>query len=173
VIRFYAWHIFGLTLGIVVLMAWHIFRIRRDGGIAVPPPAGRKSQERITRYQLVGREIAAMLFVGAALILLSAFWPAPIAPPITEAGTLSGDVRAPWFFLWVQQMLKWGDPFVWGVLVPVIVLAVLALIPYVLPAPLPTERGRWFPRSGRIAQIILAVIAAAVIVLTLLGSLPG
>src|SRR5512146_545051 len=69
-IRFYAWHIFGLTLGIVVLMAWHIFRIRRDGGIAVPPPAGRLSQARIPRYHLVGREIAAMLFPGAALVLL-------------------------------------------------------------------------------------------------------
>jgi quinol-cytochrome oxidoreductase complex cytochrome b subunit len=172
-IRFYAWHIFGLTLGVVILMAWHIFRIRRDGGIAVPPPAGRHTQARIARYQLVGREIAAMLFVAAALILLSLFQPAPIAAPITDAGSLSGDVRAPWFFLWVQQMLKWGDPFLWGVLVPLIVLALLALIPYLLPKPLPVERGRWFPRSGRTAQVVLAVVAIAVIVLTILGSLPG
>jgi len=172
-IRFYAWHIFGLTLGVVILIAWHIFRIRRDGGIAVPPPTERVSQVRITRYQLVGREIAAMLFGSAALILLSVFKPAPIAPPITDVGSISGGVRAPWFFLWVQQMLKWGDPFTWGVLVPLVVLAVLALIPYVLPKPLPNERGRWFPRSGRIAQIVLAGIALAIIVLTILGSLPG
>ncbi len=172
-IRFFAWHIFGLTLGIVILMAWHIFRIRRDGGIAVPPPAGRSSQARITRYQLVGREIAAMLFTGAALLLLAAFKPAPIAAPITDVGSILGDARAPWFFLWVQQMLKWGDPFTWGVLVPAIVLVVLALIPYVLPKPLPNERGRWFPRSGRLAQLVLAIVALAVIVLTIIGSLPG
>jgi quinol-cytochrome oxidoreductase complex cytochrome b subunit len=156
----------------VILLAWHIFRIRRDGGIAVPPPTARATQARITRYQLVGREIAAMLFTAAALVLLAAFKPAPIAPPITDMGSILGDARAPWFFLWVQQMLKWGDPFTWGVLVPLIVLAVLALIPYVLPKPMAAERGRWFPRSGRIAQIVVAVIALAVLVLTIVGSLP-
>ena len=172
-IRFYAWHIFGLTLGVVILLTWHIFRVRRDGGIAVPPPAGRASQARITRYELVGREIAAMLFSSAALVLLAASRPAPIAAPITDVASLTGDVRAPWFFLWVQQMLKWGDPFVWGVLAPLVVLAALALIPYALPKPVPAERGRWFPPSGRAAQVLLALIAAGLILLTIFGSLPA
>ena len=83
---------------------------------------------------------------------------------------ISGEVRAPWFFLWVQQMLKWGDPFVWRVLVPVIILAVLAAIPYALPRPAAGELGRWFPQSGRAAQIILTIIALVIIALTVLGS---
>ena len=172
-IRFYAWHIFGLTLAVVVFTAWHIFRIRRDGGIAVPPPAQRLSHARISRHELVRREVAAMLFTGAALLLLSALQPAPIAAPIADPGSLTGDVQAPWFFLWVQQMLKWGDPFAWGVLAPLVVLAVLAAIPYVLPKPAASELGRWFPRSNRLAQVIVIVIALAVIVLTFLGSWPG
>ena len=171
-IRFYAWHIFGLTLAAVVLTVWHIFRVRRDGGIAVPPRM-RTDLTRISRYELVRREVLAMLFVGAGLIVLSALQPAPIAPPITDIGAMSGEARAPWFFLWVQQMLKWGDPFLWGVLAPLVVLAVLAALPYVLPKPRPKELGRWFPRSGRAAQIIVAIIAVAIIVLTILGSLSG
>lgn len=172
-IRFYAWHVFGLSLGAIVLAAWHSFRVRRDGGIAVPPPALRSNQARISRGELVRREVLAMLFTGAALILLSALRPAPIAPPITDIGTVSGEVRAPWFFLWVQQMLKWGDPFLWGVLVPVLILAVLAVIPYVLPKPALAELGHWFPKSNRLAQIIMALVATAFLALTILGSLPS
>ena len=169
-IRFYAWHIFGLMLGAVVLVAWHIFRVRRDGGIAVPPVALRKTQARISRSVLARREIAAMLFAGAALVLLAAFKPAPIAQPITDVNSISGEVRAPWFFLWVQQMLKWGDPFLWGVLVPVVLLAIVTVIPYVLPKTKAAELGTWFPRSARIAQVVLGLIAAGILLLTVLGT---
>lgn len=168
-IRFYAWHIFGLALGAIVLLVWHVFRVRRDGGIAVPPASLRKDQARIARSELVRREVAAMLFVGAALVALSAIRPAPIAAPIVDVAAISGEVKAPWFFLWVQQLLKWGDPFVLGVLVPVALLVALAAVPYVLPSPAPAEQGRWFPKSARAAQIFLATVAVAVLVLTLLG----
>jgi len=172
-IRFYAWHIFGLTLGAVILMVWHAFRVRRDGGIAVPPPQLRLDKERINRNELIRREVLAMLLAGAALILLAAFVPAPIARPITDINVMSGDARAPWFFLWVQQMLKWGDPFIWGVLFPLVILAVIALIPYIFPRPADAELGKWFPPSNRLAQIVLALIALLVIVLTIFGSLPS
>ena len=168
-IRFYAWHIFGLVLLATVLMFWHAFRVRRDGGIAVPPPDLRTAPERISRFELVHREVTAMLFTGAALILVSVFFPAPITPAMTGITALSGDARAPWFFLWVQQMLEWGDPFLWGVLVPLMMLSILALIPYIFPGPAKNELGRWFLRSNRLAQAALAVIAFLVILLTLLA----
>ncbi len=177
-IRFYAWHILGLALIVVILMIWHAFRVRRDGGIAVPPPALRVDKERITRNELVRREVVAMLFAGAALVLLSAVIPAPIAAAIPTSVSIRESVtgsidKAPWFFLWVQQMLKWGDPFFWGVLVPLIVLTLLALIPYVFPKPADAELGRWFPRSNRLAQITVAIISLLVLLLTILGSLPA
>lgn len=168
-LRFYAWHIFGLTLLGAVVLFWHIFRVRRDGGIAVPPPALRTEPERISRFELVRREAAAMLFVGAALLLLSAFSSAPIAPAMIEITAPSSEAHAPWFFLWVQQMLKWGDPFLWGVLAPLAILLVLALIPYAFPKPVTNELGRWFPKSNRLAQVTLAVIACLVLLFTLLA----
>jgi quinol-cytochrome oxidoreductase complex cytochrome b subunit len=171
-IRFYAWHIFGLTLLVAFLTGWHAFRVRRDGGIALPPPSLRTDKVRITRFELVRRETAAMLLTTAALILLSVFFPAPIAPPITQITLLSLDSRAPWFFLWVQQMLKWGDPFLWGVLVPLIILLILVFVPYIFPKPHEGELGHWFPKSNRLAQITLAVIAMLIILLTIIASLP-
>ncbi len=179
-IRFYAWHIFGLMLPAAILVGWHAFRVRRDGGIAVPPlslrtdtdPAGERGAGRISRFELVRREVLAMIFTGSALILLSVFSPAPIAPPINEITAISGDASAPWFFLWVQQMLKWGDPFLWGVVVPFIILLVLAILPYVFQKPAESELGRWFPKSNRLAQFVLGVIALFIVALTLLALKP-
>jgi quinol-cytochrome oxidoreductase complex cytochrome b subunit len=173
-IRFYAWHLFGLTLPAIFLVGWHAFRVRRDGGIALPPPNLRTDNERITRFELVRREILTMISSGSALILLSVFLPAPIAAPISASfhESMTDSATAPWFFLWVQKMLEWGDPFLWGVLVPLLLLAFLALIPYLLPNPAPDELGRWFPRTNRLAQIVLALIGLLVIALTLLANVP-
>jgi len=172
-IRFYSWHVFGLMLLVAIVTVWHVFRVRRDGGVAVPPPSLRVDRERISRFELVRREVLATVFTGATLLLLSAFSPAPIAPAITDIRALSNEARAPWFFLWVQEMLKWGNPFLWGVLVPVLVLIVLATIPYVFPKPEPGELGRWFIKSNRLAQVVLAMIAFLVLLFTLLMLVPA
>jgi quinol-cytochrome oxidoreductase complex cytochrome b subunit len=169
-VRFYTWHIFGLSIVAVIMGVWHAFRVRRDGGIAVPPPDVRADHERISRNELVQREILAMFIAGIALILLSVIFPAPIAPAMTEVSALTGETRAPWFFLWVQQMLKWGDPFLFGVLIPLGVLALLALIPYAFPKPAKHEIGTWFPKSSRAAQVTVGLVSLAVIILTLLAN---
>lgn len=166
--RFYTWHIFGLTIPVVILVAWHAFRVRRDGGIALPPPQFRQGNERISRYELVRREVLMMFIMSILLILLSVFFPAPIAPAMVGKPVATGDARAPWFFLWIQQMLKWGDPFIFGVLVPFVLLALLALIPYISPQPADSDIGRWFPKSNWLAQVIVGLISLAILVLTLL-----
>jgi quinol-cytochrome oxidoreductase complex cytochrome b subunit len=171
-IRFYGWHIFGLTLLAGILAAWHAFRVRRDGGIAVPPPAQRADPTRITRFELVRREALAMLLAGASLVLLSVFVPAPLAAPITQSSALPEAARAPWFFLWVQEMLKFGNPFLWGVLVPVILLVLVSLFPYILPRARAAELGRWFPRGNRLAQVMILAIVALIVALSLLALLP-
>ena len=167
--RFYSWHVYGLALAAEILIVWHIFRVRRAGGIAVPPPKLRADTRRISRGELVHREVTAVILSAAALLLVSAVIPAPIAPAITKITAASSDASAPWFFLWIQEMLKWGSPFVWGVLAPLAVLAILALIPYVLPQPAPQDLGRWLPPSNRPAQLVLAAITLGILLLTLLG----
>lgn len=170
-IRFYTWHIFALASVAGFVLIWHLFRVRRDGGIAAPPPAQRESPQRITRVELVRREVLGMFVAGILLILLSNFMPAPLAAPIRGNPTLATDTRAPWFFLWVQQLLKLGDPFLLGVLVPLGAVILLALIPYILPGSAPHELGRWFPRSGRMAQILISLLTLLLLGLTLLALL--
>lgn len=167
-LRFYTWHIFGLTILAIILMVWHAFRVRRDGGIALPPPNLRTDNERISRNELVRREVLQILVASIVLILMASFLPAPIAPAMTGKPIALEEARAPWFFLWVQQMLKWGDPFIFGVLIPFGILVLLALIPYIFPKPTDGDIGRWFPKSNRLAQIVLSVLALIVIVFTIL-----
>jgi quinol-cytochrome oxidoreductase complex cytochrome b subunit len=167
-IRFYAWHIFGLMLVLIIVGVWHIFRVRRDGGIAVPPPELRTDLTRITRKELARREGLAMLWAALVLIILAILVPAPLAPGIQEGATPASESLAPWFFLWVQQLLRLGDPFIYGVLIPLGALLILALVPYITPHRLaPAELGRWFPRGGRNVQIIIASLTAAILLLTL------
>ena len=170
--RFYAWHIFGLTIGAAILVGWHAFRVRRDGGIAVPPPTERVDKSRITRFELLRREVLTMVIAGIILLLIAVFIPAPIDQPISSASVDTSDSRAPWFFLWVQQLLKYGDPFFWGVLVPLLIVLGLGLIPYVLPKAKAQELGRWFPRGNRIAQVLVVLVILSITVLTALANLP-
>ncbi len=167
-LRFYTWHIFGLSLVFIIILIWHIFRVRRDGGIAVAPPPYRRNTTRIDRSELLRREVLAMLIVGAFLILLASFFPAPIAPAITGKPDPAAETEAPWFFLWVQQMLKWGSPLLWGVGVPLLFLVLISGIPYFLPQTDPSELGRWFPKSNRAAQILLAAIGTLIVILSLI-----
>lgn len=167
--RFYTWHIFALIIPAAVLVVWHAFRVRRDGGIAVPPASLRNNNERISRFDLVNHEVTAMLLVGVLLILMASFLPAPIAPAMTDKPIFTEEAYAPWFFLWVQQLLKWGDPFVFGVLIPLAILALLAFIPFIFPKPAETDLGHWFPKSNRLAQGVFGLLAIGIIGLSLLA----
>lgn len=168
-IRFYSWHILVLSLAGGFVMVWHLFRVRRDGGISVPPASQREDTARISRYELLKRESIGM-FVGIiVLVMLSTLFPAPIAPPIRDNTILNAESSAPWFFLWVQQLLKLGDPFLLGVLLPLAILILIGAMPYLFPNIKQNELGRWFPRSGRVVQILFAILAIIIMTLTLLS----
>ena len=163
-VRLYGWHLFGLAIPAVILIVWHAFKVRRDGGISHQPRVGDHAS-RIDRGQLVKTETAAALIVLAALILISIAFPAPIGP-LADLPLPAAEVQAPWFFLWVQALLRSLPPIVAGIFIPIGLLALLLMLPYLI------DRNKagvasWFNRPGRLAQITAVVIIAGLIVLTL------
>jgi cytochrome b6 len=163
VVRFYTWHVFGLALLAAIMIGWHIFRVRRDGGISSAEP---RAPDRITRDDLVKREVVGMLVASAVLLLLALVAPPSIGPP-GDFSQLSGEATAPWFFLWTQQLLRWGEAFPMGVLIPIGMLIVLILIPYVIDRR-SAEAGRWFNREGRVAQWVVVGLLAVIVILSAL-----
>lgn len=169
--RFYAWHIFGLTIGAVILMIWHIFRVRRDGGVATAPSTIDKKQDRIKRSELLSREVLAAIISTIVLLLVALIVPAPIKGPITDLDSMPSDSKAPWFFLWIQYLLKFGDPFLFGILMPILVIVILGLMPYIMPNTATEDLGHWFPRGNRLTQVLTGVILFAILLLTILGAI--
>jgi quinol-cytochrome oxidoreductase complex cytochrome b subunit len=159
-LRFYTWHVFGLALLAFILIGWHIFRVRRDGGISTQGQGPRLSREQLVRTELV----AAMLTL-AALVGLSLVADAPLGPP-ADATALVDEPQAPWFFLWVQELLRVASPLVAGILVPLGVLLALAALPYTLDRN-DVGTGRWFNRPGRVAQVAFLVLVLGILMLIL------
>lgn len=177
VVRLYAWHIFGLSLPAFGLVAWHFFRVRRDGGISHrehgrgQPSADATSAapQRIPRSELQAREVMAGLLATIALVTLSIAFPPSLGGPL-DLGKPPVEATAPWFFIWVQRLLTLGDPLLLGVAVPVALLGLLITLPYVL------DRSRagiavWFNREGRLAQGFVLLSLALLSGLTLWGIL--
>ena len=166
-LRLYGWHVFGLMLPAAILVVWHLFRLRRDGGIAHSPSAGQQTA-RIARRELVRRELLAMLWAGAGLVVAASLAPPALQGPLDPV-QLSADASAPWFFLWVQELLRLGDPTLMGIGLPLAVLLLFALIPYGLDRGL--HLGRWLPADGRLVQSLVIALSIAWLSLTLMGAL--
>ena len=164
--RFYTWHVIGLAIPAAGLVAWHVFRVRRDGGISRRRPAeGEPRAERIQRQELLRREGLAMLAVTGLLLLVSLFFDAPLGAAVDP---LAGNevAQAPWFFLWVQALLRSLSPLLAGVGIPLLVLATLALLPWLLDKS-DIAVAEWFNRPGRWAQVVVLSLLAAILSLTL------
>ena len=163
-LRFYTWHVIGLAFIALVFIGWHLFRVRRDGGISHAERA-----PRVRREQLLRTEVIAGLLTLACLVALSIGFDAPLGPP-PDPTAFVAEPRAPWFFLWVQELLRVASPFLAGVLTPVIILLLLALLPYTLDR---SQQGmaQWFNRPGRVAQIVFLVILVGILALVLRGAL--
>lgn len=73
--------------------------------------------------------------------------------------------KAPWYFAGLQELLSHAHPMVAGVLVPGVVVVFLAAIPFL-------DKGTgWRIRERKIVVIVFTVLAAAGLILTLIGTL--
>lgn len=191
-LRFYGWHALGLPLLAFGLMLWHFWRIRRDGGISHPPftptrlstdtkpPSHKDTKEdlasldlpgytpRVARDILIFQEFVAAVIVLCLLVWLAACLPVEIGPAADLAVT-PAEVRAPWFFLGIQGLLRFAPPLAAGILVPLALLLTLAALPYLEPGE--AGVGRWLAPERIKWLIAFGVIAGGMVVLVLWGFL--
>lgn len=164
IVRIYGWHIYGLSIVAVVFLVWHFFRVRRDGGIS--SKQDEKPKPKITRGELIEKEIIAMFAVGILLVVLALAFPPGLDAP-ADFNNIPDNPAAPWFFIWLQQLLVSGDALLMGVLIPMVLLLLLIVVPYVLDRS-KSGVGDWFNREGRVAQIAVVTIILGIVTLTLI-----
>ncbi|MBI2263883.1 MAG: hypothetical protein HYU64_01720 [Armatimonadetes bacterium] len=78
---------------------------------------------------LVFMELIAMVVMSLVLILISIKFNAPLEE-IADPGKTPNPSRAPWYFLGLQELLVYFDPWIAGVLLPGVIIIGLMLIPY-------------------------------------------
>ena len=132
-LNFYSLHISFIPIMIVMLMSYHFWRVRKDGGLSIPRSATETSEpkmERVTTIpHLVRRELVWAVSWLAIVLLWSMFVPAPLEE-IADPAISPNPAKAPWYFLGLQEMLLHFHPLVGAVLIPGAALLGLALLPF-------------------------------------------
>ncbi|MHB1005724.1 MAG: cytochrome b [Chloroflexota bacterium] len=169
-LRFYGWHVVGLTVVGCLGVFYHLWRLRRDGGLSRPTPIVGEETAFITRDDLFFREAVAAALVTAFLVILAVLLPSPVGTAADPAAGVAGDVLAPWVFLWVQSLLRLGvAPLLAGILLPMLALGALVLVPY-LDRRGP-GRGVWFARERARPQLLVLALYLVIIIMSLLEAM--
>lgn len=133
-IRFYVLHCVAVPIVAGALMIVHFWRIRKDGFSAAPLPGDVPEKKMEVWPNLVVRE-----YIGAVLMLVFLIgWSVLQNAPLEElanAGVTPNPSKAPWYFLGLQELLVYFDPWLAGVVLPGVIATGLMAIPYMDPDP--------------------------------------
>jgi quinol-cytochrome oxidoreductase complex cytochrome b subunit len=169
-LRFYLMHVVLLPFAAILVISIHYYKVSREHGISLPakyiegdaPPAVVK--EAKTRIDFLPDLLTHEVFLTAlglfALVLgVTIFgYHAPLEnvanPQVTPL-----DTKAPWYFWWLQGMLKLGDKSLMGIVLPTIIVLILIGVPYI-------DRNPYrslYKRPLAVSMGILAVLALVVL----------
>jgi hypothetical protein len=118
-----------LMLGLTVFYTWLYFRkSARNDRLASSEESTMTDKVQVWPY-LVKVEFLAALFVMVVLTFWSFLLNAPLEEPANPALTPNPS-KAPWYFLGLQEILVYFDPWIAGVVIPTLIIIGLAAIPY-------------------------------------------
>ena len=164
--NFYAIHVAVLPALLVMMMSYHFWKVRKDGGISQPPTEPGERVERLTTIpHLVQIEFAAAAVLILGLFVWAAFVPAPLEA-LADPSHPTNPAKAAWYFLGLQELLLHMHPLA-ALLLPGIILGAFVAIPYLDKQE--DNIGRYFRSAvGKQIALLAALYAIGLIPLLVL-----
>ena len=95
------------------------------------PPVETLENEKVLVWpDLVYTELICMVVVTFLLVIWAVVLKAPLEQPATSAKSPNPS-KAPWYFLGLQEMLVYYDPWIAGIVLPLMIIQGLITIPYI------------------------------------------
>lgn len=139
-LRFYLLHIFLLPMLAVIFISVHYYKVSREHGISLPAVVEEGNDPEIKKHGLERIDFIPdlltheLLLVAGGLFFMvlavSFFFHAPLEHHSNPLRTPL-HTTAPWYFLWLQGMLKLGDKSLMGVVLPTLIFALFFAVPYI------------------------------------------
>jgi hypothetical protein len=137
--------------------------------LALVPPEGiqrveREQGDRVNVWpHLLIEEFIALLILSAGMVLFSTFVNAPLRE-LADPNLTPNPSKAPWYFLGLQELLRYFHPLVAGITIPTFILVGLAAIPYV------DRNPSTKPGDRKIAITLFTILFMFGATLTIIGS---
>lgn len=166
-IIFYNFHTAVLPILLLLLMAYHFWRVRKAGGIYLP----KSNEVKIlvpTYPNLVYREFIVALVLIATILVFSVFINASLLAKANPGVSLN-PTKAPWYFAGIQELLLHFHPFVAAFLIPLTIVFLLTVLPFINLIEEPS--GFWFhsdkaKQAAKYTVVISSSIALILIILS-------
>jgi quinol-cytochrome oxidoreductase complex cytochrome b subunit len=160
-VTFYTLHTTVVPVFLVILMAFHFWRVRKAGGVVVPRLPGEDKEEKpsfvLFLPNLLLREAVVATVLIAIVMLFSIVADAPL-DQAANPGMSPNPAKAPWYFAGIQELLFHFHPLFAVVVLPMLASLALVALPYVKYDE--DTSGIWFrSHRGRRMGISAAVIA--------------
>ena len=152
-----------MLIFLIVFFTWYAMReaVRNDQRIAAgEPPLEKDESDRVWVWpDLVYTELISLILCTAILVVWSILLKAPLEQPANRANTPNPS-KAPWYFLGLQEMLVYFDPWLAGVVLPSLIIVGLMAIPYIDKNP---KGNGYFTFAERRAEITIFLFGFVVL----------
>ncbi|MBI2104782.1 MAG: cytochrome b N-terminal domain-containing protein [Candidatus Omnitrophica bacterium] len=123
-IRFYVLHCIAVPFIFSVFLCVHLWRVRKDS-------FSKQTGEKVDVWpHLISREFLAALLITVILFVWSIVMNAPLEAE-ANLNVTPNPSKAPWYFVGLQELLVYFDPWIAGVVLPTLIIVGLMAIPYV------------------------------------------
>src|SRR6476620_2356129 len=137
--------------------------------LAIVPPEGiqrveREQGDRVHTWpHLLLEEFIAMAILFAGLLVFSSLINAPLRE-LANPNLTPNPSKAPWYFLGLQELLRYFHPMVAGIVIPTFILVGLAAVPYV------DRNPSIKPGDRKVAITLFTILFMFGATLTIIGS---